>query len=264
MAAQTKQGARWVVILGAGFVGSRLATALESNEAARQADPALRRRVLATHRSDFSLQDKESWARLPPTHEVDAVVVTFPCTPLEAVKELHSEYLSKVKRVVVYGSTSRYIVDQPDEEVTEEAKVDLTQGRVEGEEYLREHGATCLVLAGIYGDERQPSSWLLRGLIKNGNKHVNLVHVSDIVAATVRVLESEEDLSGQSVNVSDGVPRRWHDILAHYRTTGAVPADREITFPDQSPPDTQSKRISNAKLRRLLPPTHHFVDLFAQ
>jgi hypothetical protein len=44
------------VILGAGFVGSRLATALESNEAARQADPALRRRVLATHRSDFSLQ----------------------------------------------------------------------------------------------------------------------------------------------------------------------------------------------------------------
>lgn len=102
------------------------------------------------------------------------------------------------------------------------------------------------------------------GLIKNGNKHVNLVHVSDIVAATVRVLESEEDLSGQSVNVSDGVPRRWHDILAHYRTTGAVPADREITFPDQSPPDTQSKRISNAKLRRLLPPTHHFVDLFAQ
>jgi nucleoside-diphosphate-sugar epimerase len=173
-------------------------------------------------------------------------------------------------------------------QVTEEAKVDLTQGRVEGEEYLREHGATCLVLAGIYGDERQPSSWLLRGthhhtyreyhtynthadtvsvgagLIKNGNKHVNLVHVSDIVAATVRVLESEEDLSGQSVNVSDGVPRRWHDILAHCRTTGAVPADREITFPDQSPPDTQSKRISNAKLRRLLPPAHHFVDLFAQ
>ncbi len=44
------------MILGAGFVGSRLATALESNEAARQADPALRRRVLATHRSDFSLQ----------------------------------------------------------------------------------------------------------------------------------------------------------------------------------------------------------------
>ena len=100
------------MILGAGFVGSRLATALESNEAARQADPALRRRVLATHRSDFSLQgalrhgvscvsclaphvapthpnwstaDKESWARLPPTHEVDAVVVTFPCTPLECV-----------------------------------------------------------------------------------------------------------------------------------------------------------------------------------
>jgi hypothetical protein len=48
-------------------------------------------------------------------------------------------------------------------QVTEEAKVDLTQGRVEGEEYLREHGAICLVLAGIYGDERQPSSWLLRG-----------------------------------------------------------------------------------------------------
>lgn len=45
-----------MVILGAGFVGSRLAAALESNEAARQADPALRRRVLATHRSDFSLQ----------------------------------------------------------------------------------------------------------------------------------------------------------------------------------------------------------------
>jgi hypothetical protein len=48
-------------------------------------------------------------------------------------------------------------------QVTEETQVDLSQGRVAGEEYLREHGATCLVLAGIYGDERQPSSWLLRG-----------------------------------------------------------------------------------------------------
>jgi hypothetical protein len=50
-------------------------------------------------------------------------------------------------------------------QVTEEARIDLTQGRVEGEEYLREHGAVCLVLAGIYGDERQPSSWLLRGTL---------------------------------------------------------------------------------------------------
>jgi nucleoside-diphosphate-sugar epimerase len=105
------------------------------------------------------------------------------------------------------------------------------------------------------------------GLIKNGNKHVNLVHVSDIVAATVQVIDSQDErlVKGQSVNVSDGTPRRWHDILAHYRTTGAVPPDCEITFPDHSPPDTQSKRISNAKLRSLLLfSSHRFVDLFEE
>jgi hypothetical protein len=117
---QTKGASgRWVVILGAGFVGSRLATVLEGNEA--RADPAQRRRVLATHRSDFSLEgalraplprttviepltdqhrfvhaDKESWARLPPPHEVDAAVVTFPCTPLECV---HPRPLSSLDRL---------------------------------------------------------------------------------------------------------------------------------------------------------------------
>jgi hypothetical protein len=40
--------------------------------------------VAPTH-PHWCTADKESWARLPPTHEVDAVVVTFPCTPLECV-----------------------------------------------------------------------------------------------------------------------------------------------------------------------------------
>lgn len=193
---------------------------------------------------------------------------------MDHVKEFHEAYLSKVKMVIVYGSTSRYIVNQPDEQITEEAQVDLSQPRVQGEEYLRGQGAVCLVLAGIYGDERQPSSWLIRGLIKNGNKHVNLVHVSDILAATLCVINSDHSgnggdycdlarLKGQSINVSDGTPRRWHDILAHYRSAKVIPAEQEIHFPDPSPPDTQSKRISNNKLRHLLGSHHHFVDLFS-
>ncbi len=87
-------------------------------------------------------------------------------------------------------------------------------------------------------------------MIKNGNKHVNLIHVSDIVEITKHVMQHAANFKGQNVNISDGLPRQWKDIVEFYKRVGKV--DPHFKFVDETPADAQSKKISNDKVLRLM------------
>lgn len=218
------------LILGGGYVGRRLADRLGAT---------------TTHRSEgkchvgqsvyFDLADRDSWNN-PPV--ADNVVWTFPAVPLEQVQAFYRTKLQNVGKLFVYASTSCYLTQQTDQLIDETRELDLTRQRVVGEEWLRQQGATILVLAGIYGPNRQPLDWLKKGVIKTPDKRVNLIHVDDIVAITLRLLNDERDLRGERFNLADGEASFWRDIAGHYG----------ITLED-SGKSYVSKKVCNAKIR---------------
>jgi nucleoside-diphosphate-sugar epimerase len=104
----------------------------------------------------------ETWPNVPPAQ---AIVVTFPAV-LPQTSKLIDFFRSRgdLPQLIVYGSTSRYSTREPDELVSEEYDVDKTQARVLGENFLQSHGATVLVLSGLVGPNREPKSWIQRGI----------------------------------------------------------------------------------------------------
>ncbi|XP_066288658.1 uncharacterized protein [Branchiostoma lanceolatum] len=253
-----------VLIIGAGFVGSSLAASLQSSGV----------QVCCTRRQkgeegtvQFVLEDEETWRNLP--KEVDGVVWTLPAKPLSQVQRLHDAYLHSIldekKPVIVYGSTSRYQVDEAHQWVDEKTKkTQKEDSREEGEDFLQEKGATVLVLAGIWGESksgqlRSPKSWIEKGYhINSINKYLNLAHVDDIVKATEEVLNRSE-FRGQAINVCDGNPMLWRDItLGFGLELPATTQDPNATAPTSRLLSRPSKRISNGLLQSIMGKDYKF------
>lgn len=112
-----------VLILGAGWVGSRLAKKLADEGAQvgvtnrpstrEGAKPPYFRPVNMPEgvkpRVLFEMNDKETWDNLPPASDYDAVVITFPLNSANC-EDFFDEYLRGVPKLVCYSSTSVYQV----------------------------------------------------------------------------------------------------------------------------------------------------------
>lgn len=221
-----------LTILGAGYVGGRLWQRLAQAQATR-------RRPGEAGVLRFDLADEATWDT--PSFEDRHVVWTFPALPLDAVRRFHAARLRGARSLIVLGSTSAWpVADHGVVDIDEGDVPDLTIPRVQGEEWLRERGATVLRLAGIFGPDREPADWLRRGRIRDGAKIVNLIHVDDIVDLIARLLE--HPAPGMLVNVANGEPLAWRDLAARLR----------IDLPDEGGP-IHGKRIANGRLRGLLP-----------
>lgn len=236
-----------LTVLGAGHVGQALLRRFPATAATRRrAAPPLQ---------SFDLRDPASWGNPPLSGR--AVVWTFPAEPLALVQAFFAAHLQDAAGLIVLGSTSAYRVadaaGSPIVTVTEQTPLDLGQPRVQGEEWLRKRGATVLQLAGIFGPGRDPVSWLQKGLIRDGAKLVNLIHVDDIVAVIAHVLV--QPLPGARINVVNGEPLPWRELAARFRADGRLPAD--FVLPETGPLEF-GKRIDNRLLRSLLP-DHRFL-----
>lgn len=250
-----------IIILGAGYVGgSLLARLQEMRKVQKGTLPFQGERPLsetaATHRKSasgscvFDLADESTWTNPPLAGR--RVVWTFPAAPLEQVRAFYGRHLREASALIVLGSTSAYQMSPAQAalapSIRENAPLDTTQPRVQGEEWLRSRGATVLRLAGIYGPGREPANWIRRGRIDDGARIVNLIHVDDIVDAIIAVLEQPQPAC--SINVADGEPLAWRDIVARLRNTGALPPD--FVLPE-SGPGRYGKRIDAGRLRELMP-----------
>jgi hypothetical protein len=209
---------------------------------------------------EFDLHRTPTWGNLP---RADACVWLFPAEPPAAVAEFARTTLHRFAAIVVLGTTSSYLTRSGEETIDEDAGVDLTQPRVMGEEILRGAGACVLRSAGIYGPAiddhpaRNPLDWLRRGLIADGRKLVNLIHVEDLAAAIVAAIVGKED--GRDFIVSDGLPRRWEEISAWGLHNGYLAPDLY-----RGSTGKPSRRLSNARLMRVLNPHMAHVDLWTE
>lgn len=229
------------LILGCGYVGRALADALPQ-ACFTHSNPE---KALANGGVYFRLDDRDSWGNLP---AAENIIWTFPAMPDVLVREFYATLSRSYQRLWVYGSTSCYLTQENDELVTESHPLDMSQARVRSEEYLRQQGATVLVLSGIYGPDREPLNWLRSGRIRSLQKRVNLIHRDDIVAITLHLLQNN-GLAGERINLSDGHSRRWSEIVEHFGIT----VDDSVGLQKG-----KSKRISNVRLCELLPVSFRF------
>ena len=251
-----------LIILGAGYTARSVLTTPSLAYArilssSRNPDAHLSW-VAPDRRIAFDLGQRSTWANIPDQADV---LWCFPAAPVELVKEFAATIKAGQRRIVVLGSTSAYEIgetqDYPPEWIHETARLDATQPRVQGEEYLRTAcKAVLLRIAGIYGPGRNPIEWIKAGRVGPSRKYVNLVHVADLAGICLAALE--RGTPGETYNVSDGTPRTWQDICDE------VHARWGVTSPKPSPSDEIGKRISNAKLTKQLGYTIQHPNVFQE
>lgn len=254
-----------VLVLGAGWVGSRLALSLQREY-----------RVIVTHRAGFDaaskppyfrpvpldlppddevtfdIDDHTTWDNLPPPEALSSVVITFPLTSAPAA--FWDAYLCRVENVICYSTTSVYQVGTPGQLVDETTPTRDTP-RAVAESYCLERGATVLTISGIFGERRSPrgictclTSYTSSGGVLNGNKRVNMVHVDDIVLATKACVETPRP--AQRINVA-GHNFLLSQLIAHCK---------HPQIRDGADDDYSSKCVCSQRLvTQLMPPGFDFV-----
>lgn len=248
-----------LIILGTGYTGRVLFRQARASGrivfAASRTPETTLMDIPPEQRLQFDLDRADTWEALPA--QADAVW-TFPAVPPDTVCAFGEQVVPRLRRLVALGATSAYDGSPQavrGEPVDESVPVDRTTARVQGEEFLRErYGAILLRVAGIYGPGRNPLDWIRQGRVGYSHRYVNLIHVEDLAAIILRVLE--DGVPGDTYNVSDGTPRRWSEIMdiaaARWGTAKPLPAD-----------PTPGKQISNRKMLAELGYTLRYPDLFA-
>lgn len=247
-----------LIILGTGYTGRVLFQQARAAGrivfAASRAPDTNLQGIPPEQRIRFDLDRADTWDSIPTRADV---VWTFPAVPPDTVCTFGERIAPHLRRLIVLGATSAYegsLQAVRGEPVDETASVDRSIARVQGEELLRErYGAIVLRVAGIYGPGRNPLDWIRQGLVGYSHRYVNLVHVEDVAAIILRIVE--DGMPGDTYNVSDGTPRRWSEIMdaaaARWGTAKPLPAD-----------PTAGKRISNRKLLAELGYTFRYPDLY--
>jgi hypothetical protein len=237
-----------LVVLGSGYTGRVVRSIGASQGKAVHATSRSPLNNLAgipsEYRLSFDLEQPSTWPNIPAGADL---IWCFPAAPIEQVEAFTGSLDATPRRIVVLGSTSAYeVADHSDEYpppwIDESALIDLTKPRVQGEEFLRTNcGAILLRVAGIYGPGRNPLDWIRQGRVGHSRKYVNLIHVEDLAAICLAVIEKGKP--GEAYNVSDGTPHTWDEICATAQQRWGVTAttSKEDRF--------TGKRISNAKLR---------------
>lgn len=266
---------RRVAILGCGYVGSALGRALAqaghdvvATTTTPERTPAIRElgvtpvviRLAETNRLPALLADP------------DAVYLTvaagqgrgnYRAVYLDGTKQLLAALQdSRVTRVVytsssaVHGQRDGGWVDEqsPTEPAEANARVllETEQALLAGIEMLRKQrplSATVLRLCGIYGSGRDPLRWIESSAGSertDGDGYLNLIHLDDIVAALVRLLEAPYH---GVLNLNDDCPTLRRVFYDRLLAAAGLPPIRWVQ--PSGPPDL-GKRVRNDLLKQTL------------
>jgi hypothetical protein len=156
------------------------------------------------------------------------LLVTFPLRAADSVNtsaavQLFKQLMQLTERgvaVCLLSSTSGY--SQSEGVITEDSTWICDESRFGFEERLRLDGlATVIPLVGLFGGKRDPRQWLLKGMIKDLNRSVNLISHDDAGLCVAKILKNPPQ--GQRINVGPGFCSRWMDIARDCGILAALP-----------------------------------------
>lgn len=265
--------ARTIGILGHGFVGTATARALlqqgrESGDGlaltichrGRLPDAAASSDLAGVNWVAVNLGTEDVLAAVG---HCETVLVTFPLKSSAAAEDnaafsdrLFNEMMrlrQKGVSLCLLSSTSGY--SDFEGTITEDSAWMSDDSRFGIEERLRvEAEATVIPLVGLFGGSRDPRQWILKGLIPDLNRSVNLVRHDDAGVCVAKVLTRPPP--GQRINVGPGFCQRWIDIA---RACGiAVNASDDNAQAAAQAAATPIRLVSNARLLGRHPELRHY------
>jgi nucleoside-diphosphate-sugar epimerase len=259
-----------VLIIGCGWVGTKLATTLISQNVnvfgtTRSAEKASSLRSLGIEPIIFDLEKEDAIQTDLP--KVDAVVISIsPGRGDQRSKyPKHIQKLSKLlastnQQVVMYSSTSAYkgrmgIVTESD--ALPDPESDNMILAAEGElKTIINTESVILRLGGLFGSDRHPVKYLAgREGISSGDAPVNLVHREDVIAATISVM------SQKAKNEIFNVCSDHHPTKKELYTKLAEKSGLEIPSFDSG--GSEEKLVDGSRIKKDLGFEYKHNDLFA-
>lgn len=258
-----------VLIIGCGWIGTKLATTLISQNinvfgTTRSAEKASSLRSLGIEPIIFDLEKEDAIQTDLP--KVDAVVISI--SPGRGNQRSqypkHIQKLSKLlastnQQVVMYSSTSAYkermgIVTESD--ALPDPKSDNVILAAESELKTIIPDSIILRLGGLFGSDRHPVKYLAgREGISSGDAPVNLVHREDVIAATISVM------SQKAKNEIFNVCSDHHPTKKELYTKLAEKSGLEIPSFDSGGSD--EKLVDGSRIKKELGFVYKQNDLFA-
>ena len=193
------------LFLGSGYVGDYFRRLYPYSIHTSRSKEKLRHQIRGVV---FDSEVPETWqnvSRIKP----EGIVISFPLADCTFPQELHTFLRTLTDRIVIIGSTGAFKEDIA--VITDDSPIDPSNKRAMAEESFRLKGAVILHSAGIYAEGRNPLEWLRRGLVKDVNRTVNLIHAADLARACNFLLEDFH--ASERYVISDNHPYRWLDIL---------------------------------------------------
>ncbi|GAA5132344.1 NAD(P)H-binding protein [Thalassotalea piscium] len=167
-----------------------------------------------------------------------------------------------VKHIILVNSTAIYggLIG----EVTEDAKLDITQAKVaqlyQAEKIVLESGlaAVSLRVAGLVGPNRLPGNFFKQGrVLTEPNAYVNLVHQADVVTCIAKIIE-QPNITG-CFNIASNMKV----LKQHFYQQAAVSIGNNKPEFEPADKETKSKRVVSDKIRQLLSYQFQYDDLLA-
>ncbi len=258
-----------VLIIGCGWVGTKLATTLISQNinvfgTTRSTEKASSLRSLGIEPIIFDLESKDvSQTDLP---NVDAVVISISPGRGDQRSQYpnHIQKLSKLlastnQQVVMYSSTSAYngelgIVTEFDALPNPKSNNVILAAEGKLKEIIPE--SIILRLGGLFGSDRHPVKYLAgREGISNGDAPVNLVQREDVIMATISVISQK--IQREIYNVCSD----HHPTKEELYTKLAEKLNLEkLTFQSGG---SDEKLVDGSKIKNELGFEYKHIDLFA-
>ena len=235
-----------ILILGAGFTGSRVAERLTARGA----------HVTCTHRAQIDFTQTGSHERLRALLRPACIVLhSIPTLERGCDWKLVEAFGDVPSRVVYLSATSVYgAAECVDESTPAQPRTARQRARVETERVVCSGPWSSLILrpAAIYGSGRgihvsmQAGSYRLPG---DGSNFVSRIHVDDLAAITEAALLS--DATG-AFPVADEYPCRSREIAEFCSELLGIPMP-PFTGLEQTPESRQgNRRVDGSAIRRLL------------
>lgn len=147
------------------------------------------------------------------------VLITFPLTSAEQADYLIKSYedghgkAPHPTRFIQLGSTGIWQIPQKTIWVSRRSPYNTSMPRAVAEDAVLKHGGCVLNLAGLWGGQRDPSTWVDRVAKTKedvkGKKSLHLVHGLDVSRAIVAVIGNWEAAKGQRWMLTDGFVYDW-------------------------------------------------------
>lgn len=209
-----------LLVLGAGWTSTFLLPLLKERNWSFAATTTDGRKVegfdTIKWRFDPDSKDGSQMSSLPLAKHV---LITFPLTSAEQADYLIKSYedghgkAPHPTRFIQLGSTGIWQIPQKTIWVSRRSPYNTSMPRAVAEDAVLKHGGCVLSLAGLWGGQRDPSTWVDRVAKTKedvkGKKSLHLVHGLDVSRAIVAVIGNWEAAKGQRWMLTDGFVYDW-------------------------------------------------------